>query len=165
MKPSNISRKEDLEGIRLPAEQLLILVQLCTTQLSGIKFMYLQPRLVVIMSEGYNFSFWGGRNFLELYFKQAAVDAITRNLALEWGADYDIRVNGIAPGPIQDTPGLSKLAPEEINSKVRDDMPLYRIGEKWDIAMAALYLASDAGVPHFNHAIFLFFFLHYFYGI
>lgn len=74
------------------------------------------------------------------------MDAITRNLALEWGADHDIRVNGIAPGPIQGTPGLSKLAPEEINSKIREDMPLYRIGEKWDIAMAALYLSSDAGV-------------------
>ncbi|XP_052177098.1 peroxisomal 2,4-dienoyl-CoA reductase [(3E)-enoyl-CoA-producing]-like [Diospyros lotus] len=76
---------------------------------------------------------------------KAAVDAITRNLALEWGADYDIRVNGIAPGPIADTPGMGKLAPEEIDSKARDYMPLYKLGEKWDIAMAALYLASDAG--------------------
>ncbi|OMO89450.1 Short-chain dehydrogenase/reductase SDR [Corchorus olitorius] len=76
---------------------------------------------------------------------KAAVDSITRNLALEWGTDYDIRVNGIAPGPIGDTPGMSKLAPEEINSKARDYMPLYKLGEKWDIAMAALYLVSDAG--------------------
>ncbi|PIN12223.1 Reductase [Handroanthus impetiginosus] len=45
---------------------------------------------------------------------KAAVDALTRNLALEWGTDYDIRVNGIAPGPIGDTQGLSKLLPEEI---------------------------------------------------
>ncbi|XVE74283.1 hypothetical protein DITRI_Ditri12bG0004600 [Diplodiscus trichospermus] len=75
---------------------------------------------------------------------KAAVDSITRNLALEWGTDYDIRVNGIAPGPIGDTPGMSKLAPEEITSKSRD-MPLYKIGDKWDIAMAALYLVSDAG--------------------
>lgn len=66
-------------------------------------------------------------------------------MALEWGADYDIRVNGIAPGPIDDTPGMSKLAPSEINSKARDYMPLYKLGDKWDIAMAALYLASDAG--------------------
>ncbi|EEF48760.1 peroxisomal 2,4-dienoyl-CoA reductase [(3E)-enoyl-CoA-producing] [Ricinus communis] len=76
---------------------------------------------------------------------KAAVDAIARNLALEWGTDYDIRVNGIAPGPIGDTPGMSKLAPDDINSKARDYMPLYKLGEKWDIAMAALYLASDAG--------------------
>ncbi|XP_050221428.1 peroxisomal 2,4-dienoyl-CoA reductase [(3E)-enoyl-CoA-producing]-like [Mercurialis annua] len=76
---------------------------------------------------------------------KAAVDAIARNLALEWGTDYDIRVNGIAPGPIGDTPGMTKLAPDDINSKARDHMPLYKLGEKWDIAMAALYLASDAG--------------------
>ncbi|GMY33238.1 peroxisomal 2,4-dienoyl-CoA reductase [Fagus crenata] len=76
---------------------------------------------------------------------KAAVDATTRNLALEWGTDYDIRVNGIAPGPIGDTPGMSKLVPDEINSKAKDYMPLYKLGEKWDIAMAALYLASDAG--------------------
>ncbi|KAG5242466.1 3-biphosphoglycerate-independent phosphoglycerate mutase family protein [Salix suchowensis] len=81
-----------------------------------------------------------GQSYLE-----AAVDAIGRNLALEWGTDYDIRVNGIAPGPIGDTPGMSKLAPEEINSKAKDFMPLYKLGEKWDIAMAALYLASEAG--------------------
>ncbi|KAL2245104.1 peroxisomal 2,4-dienoyl-CoA reductase-like [Sesamum indicum] len=76
---------------------------------------------------------------------KAAVDALTRNLALEWGTDYDIRVNGIAPGPIGDTAGLSKLLPKEINNKTSDYLPLYKVGEKWDIAMAAVYLASDAG--------------------
>ena len=45
-------------------------------------------------------------------FQQAAVDAPTRNMALEWGTDYDIRLNGIAPGPIGDAPGLSKLFPK-----------------------------------------------------
>lgn len=76
---------------------------------------------------------------------KAAVDSITRSLALEWGTDYDIRVNGIAPGPIEGTAGVSKLAPEEIMSKAKQNMPMYKFGEKWDIAMAALYLASDAG--------------------
>ncbi|XP_010941675.1 peroxisomal 2,4-dienoyl-CoA reductase [(3E)-enoyl-CoA-producing] [Elaeis guineensis] len=76
---------------------------------------------------------------------KAAVDSITRSLALEWGTDYDIRVNGIAPGPIEGTPGLRKLSPEEMTSKTREYMPLFKFGEKWDIAMAALYLASDAG--------------------
>lgn len=72
------------------------------------------------------------------------MDALTRNLALEWGTDYDIRVNGIAPGPIGDTAGMSKLGPDEIESG-RKDMPLYKLGEKWDIAVAALYLSSEAG--------------------
>lgn len=76
---------------------------------------------------------------------KAAVDALTRNLALEWGTDYDIRVNGIAPGPIADTTGLSKLLPDEINERGREQAPLFRLGDKWDIAMAAVYIASDAG--------------------
>lgn len=76
---------------------------------------------------------------------KAAVDAITRNLALEWGSDYDLRVNGIAPGPIGDTAGMRKLGPDEIKNKTREFMPLFKLGEKWDIAAAALYLASDAG--------------------
>ncbi|PON74431.1 Short-chain dehydrogenase/reductase [Parasponia andersonii] len=83
---------------------------------------------------------------IHLCAAKAAVDAITRNLALEWGTDYDIRVNGIAPGPIGNTPGMSKLAPEEMNgNKAKDYIPLYKEGESWDIAMAVLYIASDAG--------------------
>lgn len=80
-----------------------------------------------------------------LSFLQAAVDALTRSLALEWGTDHEVRVNGIAPGPIGDTTGLSKLMPEDVNGKAEDLMPLYKVGTKWDVAMAALYLASDAG--------------------
>ncbi|MCL7036937.1 hypothetical protein MKW94_017027 [Papaver nudicaule] len=76
---------------------------------------------------------------------KAAVDSITRSLALEWGTDYDIRVNGIAPGPIEGTTGLSKLVPDEATNKIEEYLPLYKLGEKKDIAMAALYLTSDAG--------------------
>lgn len=75
---------------------------------------------------------------------KAAVDSLTRSLALEWGTDYDIRVNGIAPGPIADTTGLNKLAPEEITSMLEEKYSI-KFGEKWDIAMAAIYLSSDAG--------------------
>lgn len=76
---------------------------------------------------------------------QAAIDSLTRSLALEWGTDYGIRCNGIAPGPIADTPGMSKLAPSETGFDGRETVPLGRMGEKWDIAMAAVFLASDTG--------------------
>lgn len=76
---------------------------------------------------------------------QAAVDSITRSLALEWGTDYEIRVNGIAPGPIEDTAGVTKLTSESVLRESIGTVPLYRMGKKWDIAMAALYLACDAG--------------------
>ncbi|XP_024973575.1 peroxisomal 2,4-dienoyl-CoA reductase-like [Cynara cardunculus var. scolymus] len=76
---------------------------------------------------------------------KAAVDSLTRSLALEWGTDYGIRVNGIAPGPIDGTAGVTKLLPDDVQRKSREASALYRMGKKWDIAMAALYLASDAG--------------------
>ncbi|RVX18412.1 Peroxisomal 2,4-dienoyl-CoA reductase [Vitis vinifera] len=75
---------------------------------------------------------------------KAVVDSITRSLALEWGTDYDIRVNGIAPGPIDDTAGLSKLAPEDVVRKAKEHEPLFKLREKWDIVMAAVYLASKS---------------------
>ena len=55
-------------------------------------------------------------------------------------------MNGSAPGLIGDTQGMSKRDPKDVNSKAKNLLPLYRAGEKWDIAMAALYLSSDAGL-------------------
>jgi 2,4-dienoyl-CoA reductase [(3E)-enoyl-CoA-producing], peroxisomal len=39
---------------------------------------------------------------------KAAIDSLTRSFALEWGPKR-IRVVGLAPGPIADTPGMAKL--------------------------------------------------------
>ncbi len=38
---------------------------------------------------------------------KSAIDSITRSLALEWG-QYGIRVNGVAPGPIEGTAGAQE---------------------------------------------------------
>jgi len=74
---------------------------------------------------------------------KAGVDALTRNLAVEWGR-YGIRVNGIAPGPIEDTEGMSRLVPEPIKERLRKNIPLGRFGRIADIERAALFLCSDA---------------------
>jgi peroxisomal 2,4-dienoyl-CoA reductase len=81
---------------------------------------------------------------------KAAVDSMTRTMALEWGSpDINIRVNGIAPGPIANTPGTTKLAPgvdgDEVAEMVKEGIPLGRMGEASDIGMAAIYLCSGAG--------------------
>ena len=74
---------------------------------------------------------------------KAGVDALTRNLAVEWGR-YGIRVNGIAPGPIEDTEGMKRLVPEPIKEKLKRNIPLGRFGRIADIEKAALFLCSDA---------------------
>lgn len=74
---------------------------------------------------------------------KAGVDALTRNLAVEWG-QYGIRVNAIAPGPIEDTEGMKRLVPEPIKQKLRQRIPLGRFGLIKDIENAAIFLCSDA---------------------
>jgi peroxisomal 2,4-dienoyl-CoA reductase len=74
---------------------------------------------------------------------KAGVDAITRNLSVEWGR-HGIRVNGIAPGPIEDTEGMKRLLPEPLKEKITRKIPLGRFGRIADIENAALFLASDA---------------------
>ena len=76
---------------------------------------------------------------------KAAVDSLTRSLALEWGCD-GVRVVGIAPGPIADTPGTTKLAPGmspgEVNVMISQGIPVGRMGEATEIGHAAVFLTS-----------------------
>lgn len=74
---------------------------------------------------------------------KAGVDALTRNLAVEWGR-YGIRVNAIAPGPIEDTEGMKRLVPEPIQNRLRKGIPLGRFGRVADIEQAAVFMCSDA---------------------
>ena len=82
---------------------------------------------------------------------KAGVDALTRNLAVEWGR-YGIRVNAIAPGPIEDTEGMQRLVPEAIKQKLRERVPLGRFGLIKDIEQAAVFLCSDAA-SYINGAV------------
>jgi peroxisomal 2,4-dienoyl-CoA reductase len=74
---------------------------------------------------------------------KAGVDALTRNLAVEWGR-YGIRVNAIAPGPIEDTEGMTRLVPEPVKERLRKNVPLGRFGRIADIERAAVFICSDA---------------------
>jgi NAD(P)-dependent dehydrogenase (short-subunit alcohol dehydrogenase family) len=73
---------------------------------------------------------------------KAGVDNLMRNLALEWGK-YGIRVNSIAPGPIDETEGMRRLAPSEgVKQKFAGVIPLRRLGSVEDIGNVAAFLAS-----------------------
>jgi len=82
---------------------------------------------------------------------KAGVDALTTNLAVEWGR-YGIRVNAIAPGPIGDTEGMKRLVPEPIKEKLKQRIPLGRFGLIEDIENAAVFLCSDAA-SYINGAV------------
>ncbi|XP_054389021.1 peroxisomal 2,4-dienoyl-CoA reductase [(3E)-enoyl-CoA-producing] isoform X4 [Pongo abelii] len=73
---------------------------------------------------------------------KAAVDAMTRHLAVEWGPQ-NIRVNSLAPGPISGTEGLRRLGGPQASLSTRvTASPLQRLGNKTEIAHSVLYLAS-----------------------
>jgi len=74
---------------------------------------------------------------------KAGVDALTRNLAVEWGR-YGIRVNAIAPGPIEDTEGMKRLVPQPVKDRLLKKIPVGRFGRIADIEKAAVFLCSDA---------------------
>jgi peroxisomal 2,4-dienoyl-CoA reductase len=74
---------------------------------------------------------------------KAAIDSLTRSLALEWG-EYGIRVAGLAPGPIAGTAGMDKLAAGIDPELLSREIPLRRWGSTKDIALSAVYLCSDA---------------------
>ncbi len=74
---------------------------------------------------------------------KAAVNALVRNLALEWGPS-GIRVNALVAGLVETE--FSRLLWEDParREKAETRTPLRRIGSPADIAGAALFLASSA---------------------
>lgn len=75
---------------------------------------------------------------------KAGVNQVTKCLAMEWGP-AGVRVNAVSPGPIGDTEGMSRLAPNEDYAKAsKARIPLRDWGTKDDIGDACLWLASDA---------------------
>ncbi|WP_438316641.1 2,4-dienoyl-CoA reductase [Sporosarcina sp. FA9] len=75
---------------------------------------------------------------------KAGVMSLTRTLAVEWGTQYGIRVNGIAPGPIDRTGGAEKLwQSEEAAKRTLKSIPLGRLGQPEEIAELAAFIMSD----------------------
>lgn len=74
---------------------------------------------------------------------KAGVNALTRSLAVEW-AKYNIRLNGIAPGPIPTKGAFSRLLPDEsYEQKLIDRIPYKRFGTHEELSNLATFLISD----------------------
>lgn len=75
---------------------------------------------------------------------KAGVLNMTRTLAVEWGTKYGIRVNAIAPGPIERTGGADKLfESEKAAQRTINSVPLQRLGKPEEIAELAYFILSD----------------------
>lgn len=75
---------------------------------------------------------------------KAGVMSLTRTLAVEWGSQYGIRVNGIAPGPIERTGGAEKLwESDEAAKRTLESIPLGRLGKPEEVAELAAFIMSD----------------------
>ena len=72
---------------------------------------------------------------------KAAVIALTQAMAMDHSKN-GIRVNCILPGPAY-TSMVAEGMPEEMRDLRRLASPLKIEGNSWDIAWAAVYLASD----------------------
>lgn len=75
---------------------------------------------------------------------KAGVLAMTRSLAVEW-AKYNIRLNGIAPGPFPTKGAWDRLLPGDLKDKLdmAQKIPLKRLGNHQELANLAAYLISD----------------------
>jgi NAD(P)-dependent dehydrogenase (short-subunit alcohol dehydrogenase family) len=74
---------------------------------------------------------------------KAGIEKLTRDLALEWGR-FGIRVVSVAPGPVEGTEGMSRLAPGKTADDLKKRVPAGRYASIDEIAAACLFMASPA---------------------
>ncbi len=74
---------------------------------------------------------------------KAGIEKMTRDLALEWGRS-GIRVVAVAPGPIENTEGMARLAPPDAEAALKKRVPMQRYGTIHEVCEAVLFLLSPA---------------------
>lgn len=90
-----------------------------------------------------SYAWTGGPGTVHSAAAKAGVVNLTRTLAVEW-ARHGIRVNSIAPGPIDTEETRTRLWPtEEMQEYVLRRIPLGRFGREEEVANACAYLVSD----------------------
>ncbi len=114
-----------------------------TFHVSRAALPHLKARGGVILNISATLQYLGTMGQSHAAAAKAGIDSLTRTLACEWGP-YGIRVNGIAPGPVEGTEGVRRLTTEESRAAAIRGCPLGRMAAIRDIADAALFLCSDA---------------------
>jgi peroxisomal 2,4-dienoyl-CoA reductase len=114
-----------------------------TFNVSRAAFPHLKARRGVVLNISATLQLLGTIGQAHASAAKAGVDALTRTLAAEWGP-HGIRVNGVAPGPVDGTEGVRRLVSDETRRRMAVQCPLGRMASIDEIANAALFLCSDA---------------------
>jgi NAD(P)-dependent dehydrogenase (short-subunit alcohol dehydrogenase family) len=90
-----------------------------------------------------NYIWTGSAGTVHSAAAKAGVMSMTQTLAVEW-ARHRIRVNAVAPGPIE-SPGAAKQLwnTPEAAQKIVDSVPLKRWGKPNEVADAVAFLVSE----------------------
>jgi len=97
-------------------------------------------RIINISSAGGLIS---AKNIAAYCASKAAVISLSKGAAVELGRQ-GITVNSICPGYVPTCINESALENPKVKEKIIDKTALKRLGERWEIASIALFLASDA---------------------
>jgi NAD(P)-dependent dehydrogenase (short-subunit alcohol dehydrogenase family) len=122
---------------------IVLMGTLHTTLACGKRWLSAQtPAVVLNVTTTYASS--GSAYVVPSAVSKAAVQTLTRSLAVEWG-DRGIRMNTIAPGPIRTEGAFSRLLPRpELEGYARQRIPLNRFGTPEEFANLAVFLISES---------------------
>jgi len=89
-----------------------------------------------------NYIWTGSAGTIHSAAAKAGVMSMTQTLAVEW-AEHDIRVNAVAPGPVE-SPGAARQLwnTQAAVDRITASVPLHRWGKPDDVANAVAFLAS-----------------------
>ena len=90
-----------------------------------------------------NYVWTGSAGTIHSAAAKAGVMSMTQTLAVEW-AKHRIRVNAVAPGPIESAGAAKQLwnSPEAVE-RITSMVPMQRWGQPSEVADAVVFLASD----------------------
>lgn len=101
---------------------------------------HLKPGSTIINTASVT-AYQGSPQLLDYSSTKGAIVAFTRSLSQSL-AEKNIRVNGVAPGPIW-TPLIPSTFPPEKVANFGSDVPLKRAGQPEEVAPCYVFLASD----------------------
>lgn len=138
-------------AVQYPQNSILQITQdqlMKTFETNFFSYFYLSKAVLPHMTAGASIinttsitAYKGHKTLIDYSSTKGAIVSFTRSLALSL-ADQEIRVNGIAPGPIWTPLIPGSFDPDQV-SQFGNNTPMKRAGQPFELAPAYVYLASD----------------------